>query len=249
MKPQKNLSMTTAAAKPNLNFSIENILKEEKPAKVLLSSERVPSKETEGVQEGTPLPVERTVASDLPWLAYTRYSPPKIPRSKNRKTVNRRKVSGSPRVPFSTEQLLQLEKSYEDTHYVTAAKVSQLSAMLKLPGNRIKIWFQNRRAREKKKSKKMTCDDGGHQTLSDICVETKVREEPHEEINQNICPSRFTCPSYERIHPSFSPRRAHELQCSTCLNINGWQSISNLPQTHLSSCFDCGLYKGFRYHA
>lgn len=164
--------------------------------------------------------------------------------SRNRKTVNRRKVSGSPRVPFSTEQLLQLEKSYEDTHYVTAAKVSQLSAMLKLPGNRIKIWFQNRRAREKKKSKKMTCD-GGHQTISHISIETKVREEPQEEIH-HICPSRFTC--NERIHPSFSPRFALELQCSTCLNTNGWQSISNMPQTHLSNCFDCGLHKGIRYH-
>lgn len=170
--------------------------------------------------------------------------------SRNRKTVYRRKVSGSPRVPFSTEQLLQLEKSYEDTHYITAAKVSQLSAMLKLPGNRIKIWFQNRRAREKKKSKKMTCD-GGHQTINDKCVETKVREERQEKINQNIisCPSRFTCPGYERIHPSFSPRFALELQYSTRLNRNGWQSISNLPPTHLSSYFDCGLYKGFRYHA
>lgn len=165
--------------------------------------------------------------------------------SRNRKTVNRRKVSGSPRVPFSTEQLLQLEKSYEDTHYVTAAKVSQLSAMLKLPGNRIKIWFQNRRAREKKKSKKMTCD-GGHQTISHISIETKVREEPQEEIH-HICPSRFTY--NERIHPSFSPRFALELQCSTCLNTNGWQSISNMPQTHLSNCFDCGLHKGIRYHA
>lgn len=79
MKPQKNLGMTSAEAKPNLNFSIENILKDEKPAKVLLSSERVPSKETEGVQERRPLPAESTVTSDLPWLAYTRYSPPKIP--------------------------------------------------------------------------------------------------------------------------------------------------------------------------
>ena len=150
-------------------------------------------------------------------------------------------------MPFSTEQLLQLEKSYEETHYVTSAKVSQLSAMLKLPGNRIKIWFQNRRAREKKKSKKMTFD-GGHQTISHrhICTETKVREEPQEEIQHNIYPSRFTC--NERIHPNFSPRFALELQYSTCLNRNGWQSISNLPQTHLSSCFDCGLYKGIRYH-
>lgn len=78
MKSQKKVTMTNAAAKPNLNFSIENILKEKKPAKDLLSSKHVPSKETEALQEGTPLPV-RTVTSDLPWLAYTRYSPPKIP--------------------------------------------------------------------------------------------------------------------------------------------------------------------------
>lgn len=78
MLPQKNSIMTRTAAKPNLNFSIENILKEEKPSTVLLSSERVPSKGTEGVHEGTPFPAERTVTSDLPWLAYTRYSPPKI---------------------------------------------------------------------------------------------------------------------------------------------------------------------------
>jgi len=170
--------------------------------------------------------------------------------SRNRKTVNRRKVSGSPRVPFSAEQLLQLEKSYEDTHYVTAAKVSQLSAILKLPGNRIKIWFQNHRAREKKKSKKMT-RDGGRQTINDICVETNVCGEPQKKINQNIihCPSRFTRPRYERIHPSFTPRFALDLQHSTCLNRYGLHSISSLPQTHLSSCFECGLYKGLRYHA
>lgn len=77
--PQNNFTMTRVAAKPNLNFSIENILKEEKPSTVLLSSERVPSKGTEGVNEGTPLLAERTVTNDLPWLAYTRYSPPKIP--------------------------------------------------------------------------------------------------------------------------------------------------------------------------
>ena len=78
-KLPQNFTMTRVAAKPNLNFSIENILKEEKPSTVLLSSERVPSKGTEGVNEGTPLLAERTVTSDLPWLAYTRYSPPKIP--------------------------------------------------------------------------------------------------------------------------------------------------------------------------
>ncbi|XP_078343868.1 homeobox protein MSX-2-like [Oculina patagonica] len=247
MKPQKNLTMTNIAAKPNLNFSIENILKEERPVKTSLPSKRVANGDAEAFHEETPLP-ERSMTTNLPWLAYTRYSPPKIPRSRNRKTVNRRKVSGSPRVPFSTEQLLELEKSYEDTHYVTAAKVSQLSTMLKLPGNRIKIWFQNRRAREKKRFNKVTSYHG-QQTTNETSVETKVRDRPQEQMNQNIpCPSRFNCASCERTQHSFSPRFALELQYSSCLNRNGWQGISNVPRVHISSYFDCGLLKGMRYY-
>lgn len=78
MKTQKNLTMTNIAAKPNLNFSIENILKEERPVKTTLPSKRVANGDAEAFHEETPLP-ERSMTTTLPWLAYTRYSPPKIP--------------------------------------------------------------------------------------------------------------------------------------------------------------------------
>lgn len=78
MKTHKNLTMTNTAAKPNLNFSIENILKEDKPVKTTLSPKRVANKDTEALRQETPLP-EKPLTRNLPWLAYTRYSPPKIP--------------------------------------------------------------------------------------------------------------------------------------------------------------------------
>lgn len=79
MKTQKNHTMFNIGPKPNLNFSIENILKEEKPMKGSLSSKLVASRDKEAaLHQETPLP-EKSVTSNLPWLAYTRYCPPKIP--------------------------------------------------------------------------------------------------------------------------------------------------------------------------
>lgn len=62
----------------------------------------------------------------------------------------KRRSSGSPRVPFSTSQLMSLEQKYTENHYLTGAQVTELARSLNLPQHRIKIWFQNRRAREKR---------------------------------------------------------------------------------------------------
>jgi len=69
--------MHNTEAKPVLSFSIANILKVEETAKGCLTSRDIPSKETETLTESGPL--TSTIASHLPWLAYTRYCPPKIP--------------------------------------------------------------------------------------------------------------------------------------------------------------------------
>ena len=62
----------------------------------------------------------------------------------------KRRSSGSPRVPFSTSQLMTLEQKYTENHYLSGSQVSELASSLNLPHHRIKIWFQNRRAREKR---------------------------------------------------------------------------------------------------
>ena len=68
-----------------------------------------------------------------------------------RKAKNcKRRSSGSPRVPFSSAQLITLEQTYTENRYLSGPQVAELGASLNLPHHRIKIWFQNRRAREKR---------------------------------------------------------------------------------------------------
>ena len=45
---------------------------------------------------------------------------------------------------------MTLEHRYLETRYLSGPEVSELSATLSLSEHRVKIWFQNRRAREKK---------------------------------------------------------------------------------------------------
>ncbi|KAK2560581.1 Homeobox protein MSX-1 [Acropora cervicornis] len=93
---------------------------------------------------------EETLQTRLPWLAYTRYCPPKLPRSKPRKGCRRHKLNRSPRIPFSSSQLASLEAKFLQTQYLSGSEVHDLSSWLSVSEHRVKIWFQNRRAREKK---------------------------------------------------------------------------------------------------
>lgn len=66
----------------------------------------------------------------------------------------KRRLSGNPRVPFSSRQLRALEETYNENRYLSVPQVEELATSLELPHHRIKIWFQNRRAREKRSLEK-----------------------------------------------------------------------------------------------
>ncbi|XP_076633178.1 uncharacterized protein LOC143347668 [Colletes latitarsis] len=85
---------------------------------------------------------------ELEWLQFTRYKPPKI-RRKSTVGKNKRKASLQPRIPFSTFQLDFLAQKFRDNAYLSRNDVLDISIALKLPSKKVKIWFQNRRARER----------------------------------------------------------------------------------------------------
>ncbi|XP_053981592.1 uncharacterized protein LOC128877917 [Hylaeus volcanicus] len=85
----------------------------------------------------------------LEWLQFTRYRPPKIHR-KSTIGRNKRKASLQPRIPFSTFQIDFLEQKFRNSAYLSRNDVLDISLNLKLPPKKVKIWFQNRRARERR---------------------------------------------------------------------------------------------------
>ncbi|XP_078068171.1 homeobox protein CDX-4 [Mustelus asterias] len=65
------------------------------------------------------------------------------------------------RVVYTDHQRLELEKEFHYNRYITIKRKSELATILGLSERQVKIWFQNRRAKERKMTKKQLAQSDG----------------------------------------------------------------------------------------
>lgn len=111
----------------------------------------------------------------------------KKPSYPSQPTPGKTRTKDKYRVVYTDFQRLELEKEYHTSRYITIRRKTELAQALQLSERQVKIWFQNRRAKERKQNKKREDPlSGGHAGDLVNLMDTKPKLEPGLHLQHSL---------------------------------------------------------------
>lgn len=129
-----------------------------------------------------------------------------------------RKPTRRHRTAFTTYQIETLESVFKKGIYVNNVERAKLSKILGLTERAVKVWFQNRRMKEKRSEENSTDESGtsGVSSSTDTVETLEGGTKPCDVVNNQVC-------VYDKLGTSlqtFLPNVNEQSHCSQSCNVN-----------------------------